>query len=131
MIGSLLFFLFSNDLRIVIIVTLLLVAENAKDGLTTLTNRPFAGLPPQCMALVGIFELNLATGSADNSIQVANAVNDLGVLIAIPSHPPSIAKRLPPKQNECCLWLGGRSVNYPCPSLPLPPLYNTLVRPNP
>ncbi len=28
----------------------------------------------------------------------------------IPSHPPSIAKRLPPKQDGYCLWYGGRSL---------------------
>ncbi len=30
----------------------------------------------------------------------------------VPSHSPSIAERLPPKQSVCCLCKGGRSLNY-------------------
>ncbi len=127
-----------------------------QDSLTTLAKLPFAELPLQCLDIVGDFgpvslppntAISLSGGILHSNYPLPLEVRaiphrsqtllkTLAFSWKIPSRPPPIAKRQPLKPVRCCLWYGGRSVNYPYPRFPPPfitrwfgPILNTQCRP--
>ncbi len=118
-----------------------------RDGLTTFTKRPFADLynvwnwsvnwdlpinPTKCnyiaIGRAPQLQLFLANGSLGDSIQVANAVKDLGILVENSFSPSIHCKEFAPKARRMLFMIRRSFAELPVPAFA--PLYNTLVRPH-
>ncbi len=109
-IGPLLFLLFVNDLPSIINVTTLLFADDVKMVSPRLQNDLLQG------SLFNVWNRSVNWGlpinpTKCNYITIVRAIPYRSQTLlktwafswTVPSHQPSIAKRLPPKQDGCCL----------------------------
>ncbi len=148
MIGPLLFLVFVNDLPSVINVTTLLFVDDVKVVSPRSQSGRLQGSPHNvwnrsvnwdlpinptkcnCFAVgrAPPLQLSLATGSPGNSIQVANVVKDLGVLI---DHSFSLSIHFKEAASKArrMLFMIRRSFAEPSVSA-FAPFYNTLARPH-